>query len=446
MDFLLMTVLVLLVAILLWALTGDRESAEIPQLPPSSPAEEDKIPPEKTFRRRAMDKEIEEETGPLRRREDHPSQSDHHEVEEDFELPYSVDEIIPASSRFRVFRRTLLNSEAYARRGDFTTAISLYDGVKHRIADRETKYRIDTNIEYLSQYRQHKKEEQEERRRQLTAKQQSRQPNEVRFSIDGQVPQVVNIGMNDTGPEKIAELVSEQIRRELDSLKQDKAGTDRDEDLSRVENQLEELRNSMDLLNREKNRAIEELEHLKQDREHRDRDEIERLRNEIQSINSLKQELNDLNKRLVDSMFRVPEVSTPPVIPEARFTLDPGPILEILEKIPKQPKEEAIPEKIEPEIIPEELAPGELSAPDEEIVKLEESDFMEITDKPEPHPDETAGEAVTYPEELKDSDLVQLEGITDEEPAEEELMSDDREEEFLVEEEPSSDQRRGRRC
>ncbi len=75
-------------------------------------------------------------------------------MSEEFKLPYLTDEIISETSRFRVYRRTLINAEIYAKKGDFATATSLYEGVVSRINDLETNHKIEANIEYLRRYRE----------------------------------------------------------------------------------------------------------------------------------------------------------------------------------------------------------------------------------------------------------------------------------------------------
>jgi hypothetical protein len=48
-----------------------------------------------------------------------------------------------------------MNAEIYAKKGDFATATSLYEGVISRINDLETNHKIEANVEYLRRYREY---------------------------------------------------------------------------------------------------------------------------------------------------------------------------------------------------------------------------------------------------------------------------------------------------
>lgn len=202
MNIILIIILLIIVFILIWALMGDRTS--VPE-----ETEGDSRQQEVTLRRRASDKKIEreypDERTPRRRKSDlateSPSEAD--EAAVPFNLPYPAEEIIPDTSQFRIYRRTLLNSEVYAGKGDYATAISLYEGVKSRIRDVETREKIDANIEYLTQYK--KRKENEARKKEEKAKrgmlgEQSQPGGEIRIMLGGSFPESINI---DSLPETI---------------------------------------------------------------------------------------------------------------------------------------------------------------------------------------------------------------------------------------------------
>lgn len=77
------------------------------------------------------------------------------------------------------------------KRGDFPTAISLYEGVNERILDAETNSKIDANINYLKKYRQ--KQEQQQRQRETVTKPTA---NEIKISLDSPIrlPEKIQIG------------------------------------------------------------------------------------------------------------------------------------------------------------------------------------------------------------------------------------------------------------
>ena len=134
MNIILTLILFFMVLILIWAfLGGTTEENTARGVKPDEPK------PERVFRRRAADREIEEEypdeTPRRRRKSDFSMDEAQQEPDQAFELPYLADEIISDTSRFRIYKRTLKNSEIYAIKGDFSTAISLYAGVHERVND-----------------------------------------------------------------------------------------------------------------------------------------------------------------------------------------------------------------------------------------------------------------------------------------------------------------------
>ena len=255
MNYILLGLIFIIFTITAWALLGKGD-----------PGEEGEEPtPEKKFRRRTSDQDIErafpDDIPQKGRRKSDKSAGDtmsssEEETGEDFKLPYSADEIISDSSRFRIYIRTLLNSEVYARKGDYETAISLYHGVSERINDVETNRKIDANIDYLNKYRdfsEKRKKEKEEISKQMMGK----KGNEIRVSIDGPltIPEKIQIGIatpiQNIEKEKqidIDKIVDEITSKLMDSdfFQRDSAAKDRERELKKYINEVTALKEGVD--------------------------------------------------------------------------------------------------------------------------------------------------------------------------------------------------------
>lgn len=305
MNTILIIILLVILFILAWALFGSEEKAV------KSDARETK--PEALLRRRASDREIEEkfpdhQTQPQRRKSDLESLEHLKDVSDEFKLPYLTDEIISETSRFRVYRRTLINAEIYAKKGDFATATSLYEGVISRINDLETNHKIEANVEYLRRYREYlnarrKKEE-------LIESASPRRPRELKVSLDGPLtlPDRIQIGLTAPvapPPSIDIDQIAEQISRKLN---------------------------------------------LNQPGPRNDDGEINRYRDEVER---LERRLNDLSGDLA-ARKAVEEVERRPTVIEAKYespvpiVLDPKPILEILEKLPARGLPETTGDAVKP--------------------------------------------------------------------------------------------------
>ena len=155
----LITIFIFILLLVIWALfgKGGEQPESIPRESRSEPEAKAEGP-----RRRATDRPDREQPGEqtkeqgenlFRRKEDIKAIEDMGEVEDDFNLPYTADEIIPEGSKHWVYNRTLVNSEIYARKGDIPTAVSLYKGVYERVIPRlKQMWTIYRNIR-LSVYR-----------------------------------------------------------------------------------------------------------------------------------------------------------------------------------------------------------------------------------------------------------------------------------------------------
>lgn len=213
MNTIVIIIFFLIIILLLWTFFGSTSEEKTGALNDDLEAKAEKV-----LRRRATDREIEEEfpdDSPRRRRKSDFSAEETESLEDtSFQLPYLADDIISDTSRFRIYKRTLKNSEIYAVKGDFSTAISLYNGVHERINDHDTRFKIEANIDYLNNFKEHKKEAQQKRKQEALKKQ-----NEVKFKVDGQMPQEISIGIIDQqklfNTDEIAEKVISQIKGDI---------------------------------------------------------------------------------------------------------------------------------------------------------------------------------------------------------------------------------------
>jgi hypothetical protein len=335
MDSILLILLFLIAGILLWAfLSGGREpSAEIPAsserpvrdaLP--RPDDENESAAERAFRRRAGDREIEEKLdgsapGPSRRKEDHITDLDE-AMKDGFRLPYSADQIISDSSRFRIYKRTLQNAEVYAEKGDFNTSISLFEGVGSRINDEKTLHMIEADIDYLKNYSHKKEQEAEESAAETAVKGLSKSGAGLRFTIDGPIPDSINIGVLDPNrnidPKKIADRVAGEIREELTELTEamrtvrSAAGLTGGDQQSSMRSEISSLRNEIESLRGDRASGLSDYD---AGSSRLTGDAVEQLKREINGISGLKESLRDLHdirRRIGDaaSMGGIPDISS----------------------------------------------------------------------------------------------------------------------------------------
>jgi hypothetical protein len=418
MDLVLIILLFVILVVVAWALFGKGEAHESGDEP---------TPPELLYRRRASDQEIEEkypsrQDAPRRRKSDAPeSEAEEAEetLDEDFKLPYSADEIISDSSRFRIYKRTIVNSEIYAKKGDFETAISLYEGVNSRINDQNTTDKINANIHYLRNYKafrdQVKKEEQS-----LARQMKPKKGSEIRLSVDGplSIPDRINIGLNvpppviEQPPLNIDSIVEKITRKMLESRLTE---TRREQEIQKHLREIENLKSNIQKLSKkeqEPERAAldEEIE-----RKTRKLDEkiaeIARLKEQLEKIENQVDRLREESRKPP-----IPHSEEKPAIIQARYespvpvTIDPRPILEILEKMPRRevppPKPVEPPKPPEPEQVPEEQTPELEHMPEEHVPDQEQEPIAE-TEEPAADeeaeitsaPEEPVGEPVVQPEE-----------------------------------------------
>ncbi len=353
MDILLILLLLGILLIVAWALFGKGDGAE---------ETKEETAPDRMFRRRASDHEIEEkypEPGERRRRRSSDGREEGEtaepvEPDDVFKLPYAADEIITDTSQFRIYKRTLINSEIYAKKGDFETAISLYEGVNSRINDTNTNRKIEANIDYIRNYkafREQAKREEESRARQFKQK----QANEIRLSVDGplQIPDRIQIGL--TVPPQPAvqppidteSIIEEITKKIIDSKLVD---TRRDTEIRKYLDEIDELKGGIkDLISEIRDREAAPEKPVSGEEAGRRNRELE---SKVEELSRLKDEMARLDDKLRvlerqrESVPQIPVSEEKPAIIQARYespvpvTLDPRPIIEILERIPRQVRPE----------------------------------------------------------------------------------------------------------
>ena len=451
MNIILITILVLLLLALFWSLFSSVEATK-PELEKEEKTPEKIEDPEKIFRRRASDRAIEKEypdeaLAPAHEERESASgeKFPFHEDSSTFSLPFPANDIITDRSKFRLYKRTLLNSEAYARKGDIETAISLFKGVRDRILDKDVRDKINANIEYLNRFRQRREEDFKKR---VESKLQESQGGELKVKIEGQLPSTINISIPEKSlqTESIAEKISEDISKNLNSLKEeidrlkstpeDKSGIKDSEEFKSLQNELRELKEKFIQISSERDKILNELSRIREIKEEEvSKRELEKenallneIKNEIEKLTKLKDSIEKLQNKIDEiEPIKIPEAQIEPKIIEARYQspipvqFDPKPVIDILEKfneikekqIEDQKQDISQTEEIEdleepkkPEEIIEEIVPEEKKETPEEIIQEEASELLQEELPEEILTEEEIARAVEEkPEELQEEIL-----------------------------------------
>jgi len=411
MNIILIIILISILMILAWAIFSNRSEPSIDKK--VLPEKEEPDEPEKILRRRSADRAIEKEF-PVERRGDDLSAESINEKEDitgQIQLPFPANDIIADGSRFKLYKRALINSEIYAKRGDIETAVSLFKGVKDRILDSDIRSKIESNINYLNHFR-HRRDEDFKKRVESAQSGSGQTSGELRLRIDGPVPQTINIGMPEKSfinTDEIIEKISGQISKELGILKDDidrlKSSPDEKFDLddyaqfSNLQNEFNNLKIRFEELTEERINTLKELDKLREMKEEEiEKDKIKDLspennellkdiRKEIDNLSGLKHSLDSLHNKIEDmSSFQIPESKTQPTIIQAKYDspipihFDPQPVLELLERINQQKKDEKA-EVITPEEIDEqeEIVSGDHlnEEPEEDLSSTDAADGID---------------------------------------------------------------------
>ena len=296
MNILLLNLSLFIIVIIIWALWSKND------IPKNNINNEF---PDERLTRRATDKEIEERYPNLtekhyRRKNDIPENKIAEKIEEVFNIPFSGKEIIPESSRFKIYLRALHNSEIYARKGDFISAISLYEGVNKRINDEEVNNKILENINYILEYknfiekkRELKKKEGMKRLKEETQEESNK--NDINVSIDGpmSIPEKIQIGF--TNPHLEDEFYSNKIAEEITRKLTDQGiiKSNDETELKKYNSKIEQLENNIDKLLDFKDNIQEtsddlETQKLREGELKKYNSKIEHLENSINKVLDLK--------------------------------------------------------------------------------------------------------------------------------------------------------------
>ncbi len=393
MNTILIIILITILMILAWAIFSSKPETIVENK--TVPAKEQIEGPEKILRRRSADRAIEKEFPAERVSSETPGENiyDRDDSSGQIQLPFPANDIIADGSRFKLYKRALINSEIYAKRGDIETAVSLFKGVKERILDDDIRSKIESNINYLNHFR-HRRDE--DFKKKVESAYTGQPSGELRLRIEGPVPQTINIGMpekNFINTDEIVGKLSEQITKELGTLKNDierlkskpeeKFDLDDYAEFSNLQHEFNNLKERFEELTEERISTLKELNKLREMKEEElekdkikdhspeDHELLKDIRKEIDNLSGLKHSLDSLHNKIEDiSSFQIPESKTQPSIIQAKYDspipihFDPQPVLELLDRINQQKKEEKaetpiatqviIPEEIDEEIIPEE--------------------------------------------------------------------------------------------
>jgi len=471
MNIILIAVLMIILLIIAWLLFSGRNEEII--VKPADLTKPEETEPEKILRRRASDRAIEqefpEEPAPGDLKPERIRESDSSGV---FEIPYPANEIIPDNSRFKLYKRTLTNSEIYAIKGDYETAISLFKGVKDRISDYDVRSKIESNIDYLNHFRKRREEDVKKKVESLYS---SQQGGELRVRIDGPVPQTINIGL----PEKainaddIIEKISQQISNQLLNAKEEferlraeaeeKLSADESHEFEKLHNELDSLKEKFAELDRDKNKTLDELNRLRETREEelkllneqerlRQREDLlNQIKDEMRGFSDLKNTLDKLNEKIEDlTSLKIPESSHEPQIIHAKYEapipvhFDPEPVLEILDRISRQHEKNREEEKkaeeaaaLEKEIASEPVEAEAIDETPEDIID-EAAPGLEIL----PEDEEQLSDAAVETDEALPAieDLPLPEPEKDELPAEEKTFEKEKEIEKHIDEEEDANE------
>lgn len=279
MNILLIVLGVAILLIPLWVLFGSSGEEEKPAAAP--------VPEEKTFRRRAADKELEKEfpdeekerrgRGEDRRRRADAPASDLTPVENDFKLPFAPAEVIPENSAFDVYRRTLKNADVYMQKGDFDTARSIYEGVLDRVGDSEVRDRLEENLSYMNNYHQILSKRAEVKRQQ----QASAKPQEIRLTLEGAdtLADRLQIGIAPEKPPIDVNEIVDRISEKLTSVAPD-ASRIAENSIQKYRDELQQVKSQLQGMT-----AIrEQLRRMNEEKMAQDYEQIQSLKSELANV------------------------------------------------------------------------------------------------------------------------------------------------------------------
>lgn len=370
MNIILIIIFIAIMLILAWAIFSNKPEPVVQTKtePPKPEIDE----PERILRRRSSDKAIEKEYPAERINADTAAENlyDKEDITGQIKLPFPPNDIIPDGSRFKLYKRALINSEIYAKRGDIETAISLFNGVKERILDYDIRSKIESDINYLNHFR-HRRDADFKKRVESASSPLQPGSGELRLRIDGPVPQTINIGLpekNAFNADEIVHKLSDQITRELGNLKNDierlkskpeeKLDLDDFEEFNALQQEFKNLKKQLQELTDERINTLKELNDLRElkfeelqkefqkDQVPENKEILQEIRKDIDNLLDLRHSLDSLHNKIEGiSALSIPESKTQPTIVQAKFD---APLTEQADEIPEEEKEKPVsPEVIE---------------------------------------------------------------------------------------------------
>jgi len=392
MNLILLLIIIAIIIILIWALRNPNESEAIEK------KQSKEIEPDKILRRRAADREIEkefdetEESRIGRRSTDSQPDKTISSDTDNFELPYSAEEIIPETSRFRVYRQILRNAQNFAKKNEFNTSVSLYEGVHARINETEVRRKIDENIAYL---KNHIKPADESDESEKLNTEKIIDEKKVTEKIINHLKEEITELQNLPSPKEQIEYY--KIQHEIEKIKAQMVNSEISE-LSKLQDELSDIKTSIQELNNEKNSTTDQLERFKNEL---NEETAKRTEDDINNLENIKDEINNLNHNLQNlSVQTIPDTEKMPETLQAMDVTHSG-ILDGIKKI-KIEKPEEIPFpyaelltdddliEVEPQII--EKKP---EIPVQEDLISDESESVDETPAPPEEPITAETEALT---------------------------------------------------
>ena len=441
MNIILILTLAAIILIIAWAIRGEKTA--VPSKDSVSDRQQ-KDGQDRIFTRREADRRIEEPDKIFRRREADRKIENEYPAEEispapaeenvyskkspdaQIEVPFSASEIIADGSRFKLYKRTLINSEIYAKRGDFETAISLYNGVKERILDNDIRDKIESNLFYLKSFMQKREDDLKKKIESLYTNPVSQMQQELKLKIEGIIPPTITVNFPDKNlidTNEIVDKISEQINDKLSNL------TEAVEEHEKVSNEISELNEKQeDDLSQENKEILKDIQDMKE---------------QIDSLSDIKRAMDDLQDKINDIKTPpIPETTKEPAIIQAKYDspipihFDPQPVLDLLEKLDQRRKDDVlsdknlyeknVPEKdVSDKNLSDKTLPDKQTKP-EEKKKHKPDEILKSEKEVEHHHD--AEEDPNEFDLLKDIDKVKDDStITDEEIFEKILQNDEKE-------------------
>jgi hypothetical protein len=366
MNIILIIILMTILLILAWAIFSSKTEIAV-ENKAAAEKEQQIDEPEKILRRRSADRAIEKEF-PAEKISAESEAYDREDIAGQIQLPFPANDIIADGSRFKLYKRALINSEIYAKRGDIETAVSLFKGVKERILDSDIRSKIESNINYLNHFR-HRRDE--DFKKKVDSAYSGQPSGELRLRIDGPVPQTINIGMPEKSfinTDEIIGKLSEQISKELGTLKndierlkskpEDKFDLDDYAEFSNLQHEFNNLKERFEELTEERLNTLKELNKLRELKE--EELEKEKIKDHSPENHEL---LKDIRKE-IDNLELLDKINQKKKKKKAEALI---PAEEVKEKITPPEEDEAI-----DEIEAEDLTYEELDAIQEEAAPVTE--------------------------------------------------------------------------